>query len=187
MSGGMFVERFPLLREGKTGGEVILERQGLYARFTARAFLPDQGLWCAWLVGERGELRLGVLEPEGEQGTICRRFSGMETAGLGPILRGELRRAGEAPKAWTAVGNAESLFQWEWLRGQLRGFSGGLTCREEGVRLLAMPWDKRKPFPLVPLFCLGTLRCIGSRYYIVYAFSEDDRPILPKQEKFCKN
>ena len=51
------------------------------------------GLWCAWAVGDRGELRLGVLEPAGERAVIRRRFSDRMTGPLGKILRGEVRAA----------------------------------------------------------------------------------------------
>ena len=174
-----------MLRDGKSCGELVVEREGLYVRFTARGKLPDSSLWCAWMVGERGELRLGVLEPEGERGAVCRRFSAREAESRGRILRCELRRAGEEPVVWTAVGNPGELFCVQWLKDRLMGAEGALTCRKDGRRLLALPWDKRRPFPLVPLFCLGRLQCIGSRYYIVYSFGENDRPV-PAEEKNCK-
>ena len=81
------MDKFPLLLEGSPAGELIAEPEGLYTWFSARCPLPD-GLWCAWAVGDRGELRLGVLEPEGTQGTIRRRFSRQLTAPLGRLLRG---------------------------------------------------------------------------------------------------
>ena len=87
------MDKFPLLLEGSPAGELIAEPEGLYTWFSARCPLPD-GLWCAWAVGDRGELRLGVLEPEGTQGTIRRRFSRQLTAPLGRLLRGEARPAG---------------------------------------------------------------------------------------------
>ena len=59
------MDKFPLMLEGKPAGELMTEREGLYTWFSARCPLPEAGLWCAWAVGDRGELRLGVLEPEG--------------------------------------------------------------------------------------------------------------------------
>ena len=70
------MDKFPLIWAGVSAGELITERESLYTCFSARCRLPEEGqLWCAWAVGERGELRLGILEPAGEQAEIRRRFS----------------------------------------------------------------------------------------------------------------
>ena len=87
------MDKYPLLLDGRPEGELSVDREGLYTVFSARCPLAE-GLWCAWAVGDQGELRLGVLEPEGRQGSIRRRFSRQLTAPLGRILRGELRPAG---------------------------------------------------------------------------------------------
>ena len=52
---------------GRVVGELIAEREALYTWFEARCRLPEPGLWCAWAVGDREELRLGVLEPAGAE------------------------------------------------------------------------------------------------------------------------
>ena len=174
------MERFPLLREGKCCGELTAEREGLYTRFSAAGSLPDKQLWCVWRVGERGELRLGVPEPNEGRGIITRRLSGGEPAALGRCLRGELRRAGEMPKNWTAAGDPAALFSDPELRRLLSGVRGARICREEGRLLLAFPWEKRQPFPLVPLFCLARLECVGGRYCVVFTFDEKCRPVFPK-------
>ena len=74
------MDKFPLLGSGHPAGELATEKEPLYTWFTARCHLPEEGLWCAWAVGEQGELRLGVLEPEGGQMSIRRRFSDRMTA-----------------------------------------------------------------------------------------------------------
>ena len=67
------MDKFPLLREGKTVGELTVEREQLYTWFEARCRPLDETLWCAWAVGDLGEIRLGVLEP-------CGGFSGGRSA-----------------------------------------------------------------------------------------------------------
>ena len=59
--GGRDMDKFPLLWEGKALGELIVEQEALYTWFTVRCRLPGEGIWCAWAVGDRGELRLGVV------------------------------------------------------------------------------------------------------------------------------
>ena len=58
------MDKFPLTADGRPAGELTAQREGLYTWFSARCPLPEEGLWCAWVVGDRGELRLGAKEPE---------------------------------------------------------------------------------------------------------------------------
>lgn len=172
------MDKFPLMLEGKPAGELVTEREGLYTWFSARCPLPP-GLWCAWAVGDRGELRLGVLEPEGKQGTIRRRFSGQLTAPLGRLLRGEVRPAGaKQPEVWEPAPTPAELFQAPWLRQRLKNAQGARTRRAGEVRYLALPYGKGKPFPLTTLFCFARLRSIGGDAYVVYAFDGQDRPVF---------
>ena len=115
------MDKFPLLWEGTSLGELTVEQEPLYTWFTARCRLPGKGIWCAWVVGDKGELRLGVLEP---QNGIRRRFSRQMTAPLGSLLRGELRPAGGSAETWTAAAEPDRLFQTPWLRKQLHGARG---------------------------------------------------------------
>lgn len=170
------MDRFPLLLDGRPAGELTVEREGLYTCFSARCPLPE-GLWCAWAVGDRGELRLGVLEPEGRQGAIRRRFSRQLTAPLGRPLRGEARPAGaRGPEVWEPAPAPDQLFRAPWLRQRLKGVRGALSRRAGETRYLALPYDKGKPFPLTTLFCFARLRSIGAGAYVVYAFDGQERP-----------
>ena len=170
------MDKFPLLWEGKAIGELSVEQESLYTWFTARCRLPGEGIWCAWAVGDRGELRLGVLEP---QNGIRRRFSRQMTAPLGKLLRGELRPASDrAAEAWAAAPEPDRLFRTPWLRRQLRGIQGALTRTAGEVRLLALPYDGKKPFPLPPLFCLAQPKVIGGKRYMVYAFDGKEWPVF---------
>ena len=172
------MDKFPLLLNGRPAGELTAEREGLYTWFSARCPLPE-GLWCAWAVGDRGELRLGVLEPAGTQGSIRRRFSGRLTAPLGRLLRGEVRPAADRePEHWDPVPDPERLFRAPWLSQRLRGVQGALTRMADQTRYLALPYDRGKPFPLATLFCFAHIRNIGEASYVVYAFDRQERPVF---------
>lgn len=173
------MDKYPLLLEGRPAGELNTEQEGLYTWFTARCPLRS-GLWCAWAVGDRGELRLGVLEPEGRQEAVLRRrFSGRLTAPLGRLLRGEVRPAGvREPEGWEPAPDPAGLFRVPWLRQRLKGAQGALTRRAGEVRYLALPYDARRPFPLTTLFCFARLRRIGPSAYVVYAFDGQERPVF---------
>ena len=170
------MDKFPLLWEGKAIGELSAEQETLYTWFTVRCRLPGEDIWCAWAVGDRGELRLGVVEP---QNGIRRRFSHQMTAPLGKLLRGELRPAGDRTEEnWTAAPEPDRLFRTPWLRRQLRDVRGALTRTAEAGKFLALPYDEKQPFPLTPLFCLAQPRNIGGKRYLVYAFDGKEWPVF---------
>ena len=96
------MDKFTLMQGGVSVGELITEQEALYTWFEARCRLPGEGLWCAWAVGDRGELRLGVLEPCGDRATIRRRFSARLTAPLGKLRQGEIRPSRRIGRRWSA-------------------------------------------------------------------------------------
>lgn len=170
------MDKFPLLWEGKTVGELSVEHESLYTWFAARCRLPGEGIWCAWVVGDGGELRLGVVEP---QNGIRRRFSRQMTAPLGRLLHGEVRPAGgRTAEIWAAAPEPDHLFRTPWLRRQLRGIQGVLTRTAGEVRLLALPYDGKRAFPLTPLFCLARPKEIEGKRYLIYAFDEKEWPVF---------
>ena len=174
------MDKFPLLRDGSPAGELTVEREALYTWYTARCRLPEAGLWCAWAVGDLGELRLGVLEPEGERAAIRRRFSARMTAPLGRLLRGEVRAVGgrAAPAAWEPAPAPDRLFRVPWLRQRLGGVQGVLTQTEGGVRFVAIPYDREREFPLTTLFCFARVRTINGGAYVVYALDAQGMPLF---------
>ena len=133
MKGGGVMEVFPLLRDGAAAGEVTAEREGLYRRFSLRADLPE-GVWCVWLVGERGELSLGVPEPDEGAYRLCRRLSARSVEGLGQLLRGEVRPRRQQPEGWNGAPQPACLFRSGWLQ-RCSGPAGGET-NPSGAALL---------------------------------------------------
>ena len=173
------MDKFPLLWEGRPWGELSVDREPLYTTFDVRCALPGEGLWCAWAVGEGGELRLGVLEPPAGRSALRRKFSHPLTAPLGRLLRGEVRPSARSVPSWTPAPQPGALFQAPWLRQRLRNAQGALTRTQDGLRSLALPYRRDGPFPLTTLFCFACLRSIGEREYVVFTFDGQDRPVFP--------
>ncbi len=172
------MDKFPLYLGEKSTGELTVEPEALYTWFTARCRLPDQELWCAWAVGDAGELRLGILEPSGEEGVIRRRFSRQLTAPLGKLVRGEVRPAVSAAGGdWEELPHPEGEFHSPWLRRCLHGQACFLHRAGE-FRLVALPWDPGKPFALTPVFCFATLRRVRGREAAVVAFDTEEKPVF---------
>ncbi len=173
------MDKFPLLWEGHPWGELAVERGPLYTVFDVRCPLPGQGLWCAWAVGEDGELRLGVLEEAQGPSALRRRFSQQMTRPIGPLLRGEVRPSLRSASAWEPSPQPGALFHAPWLRQRLQNARGALTRCQGGRRLLALPYRREDPFPLTTLFCFAHIRSIEGRTYAVFAFDGADRPVFP--------
>lgn len=168
------MERVPILWNEAQTGELTLEPEGLYTRFAARCRVPE-GLWYLWLIGDRGELRLGVLEPEDGSFALRRHCSTRTTAPLGTVLRGEVRSASREETDWEQVPEPER--QSSWLR-QLRGQKEVWRRTEEGRTYLAVPYDKEKTFPLVPLFCFARVRQVRGRTCAVFTFDSGGWPLF---------
>ena len=172
------MDKFALMREGKAVGELQWEQETDSAVVSARCPPQGDGLWCAWAIGQRQELRIGLMEKQNGQWSIRRRFSRRLTDPLGPLVRGELRAVGQGEQkdAWKAVERPEMLFRPLWLRRQMQGMQGVKTRKGEGSRFVAIPYAKNKPFPLPALFCFARIVEMGEREYAVFAFDERDWP-----------
>lgn len=173
------MDKVPLLWNGSAAGEISVEEGSADALFSVRCGIREEGLWDVWLVGEGGELRLGVMETARGCGRLRRRFSGQLTAALGRLERGEARPLGRRAD-WETAENPATLFQTDWLRRELDGVAGALVRR--GQRQLALPYDEKAPFPLLPLFCFARVCAIRGRQYVLYRFDAGEQPLFPGEK-----
>ena len=172
------MDKFRILWNETDVGQLILEKENLYTWFHVQCHLPEKGLWCAWVIGEQGELRLGILEPEGERFVIRRRYSERLTSPLGNILNGEIRPAFCHEERWEAILEPYKQIHNPWLRQQLCEIRGVLVCMEAEMLLVAVPYDRRSSFPLVSLFCFADIRTIRKQNYAVFAFDKTNCPVF---------
>ena len=169
------MDKYPVFQEEQAVGELSVAPDALYTAFSVSC-RGREGLWCAWAVGERESLRIGVLEPENGCLQIRRRFSKRLTDPLGPILRGELRPLGEEREQWEPL--RPELLRNPYLRCRLGGLSDVLTCRPERGRLIAVPRDDAAPFPLEAMFCFARSRRLQGRAYWVFRFDDREWPVF---------
>ena len=168
------MNELPLFTEnGRPAGKLRWKKEGLYVELEALADQSFSEIVRAYLRCDGGERLLGVMEPCG-RGMCCRkRFAEPQLRALGRWQGGVLRRSGEP--CWVPYAGE--------IRGELGkrlSRDGVLTRTEEGVRLTALPYPPGEPFPLTELFCLAEIREIGGFRYVVYAFSEEGKPVLRK-------
>ncbi len=171
------MDKYPLYLDGKPAGELTVADSGMYADYRAVCRGIGPALLRAYLTGERSEMLLGVLAPEGGAYTIRRRLSHRETENLGKLLRCEARRDGE--QAWERVSAPERLLSAPFFSHMLQGFPGVLSQRKGERRLVALPYDPAKPFPMTPLFCFAKICQIEGAKYAVFAFDARETPLMP--------
>lgn len=171
------MDKYPLYLDGRSVGALTVTDCGMYADYRAVCRTAGSGLLRAYLVGERSEMLLGVLAPEGGAFTIGRRFSRRETENLGRIIRCEARRNGQ--QAWECASAPEQLLSNPFFSHMLQGLSGVLSRREGERRLIAIPWNPTKPFPMTPLFCFAKICRMEDMGYVVFAFDGKERPLMP--------
>ena len=96
------MDRLPILCGGERVGEADAEQERLYTCLRVRV-ASRRGIWRAWAVGERGEIRIGTLEPVGGESVISRRFSRQALSKVGALSRVEIRPASDEPPANTTA------------------------------------------------------------------------------------
>ena len=169
------MDKYPVWKDGKTVGEMTVSPEALYTVFDI--FCPErEGLWCVWAVGKTGTLRIGVPEPENGRLHIRRRFSRQLTAPLGTVLRGELRSLNEEREHWEPL--RADMLRSSYLRRRLVGLPGILTCQADDCRLIAIPRDDSKPFPLEAMFCFAQPRRLRGRNCWVFRFDRHEWPVF---------
>lgn len=84
------------------------------------------------------------------------------------------------PRGWTGLDRPETCFPADPVlaQGAREGGRAFFFRRGDGVFCLAWPWDPRRPFPLVPAFCLAQVKNLGGRRYVVYHFTPEGRPFV---------
>lgn len=57
-------QTYPVTRNGKHTGKVLVQRQGLYFLFRCRCSLPEQGIYRLWVTCGQHQESLGILVPK---------------------------------------------------------------------------------------------------------------------------
>lgn len=170
------MEEVEVRYDGRKAGTLTAEDDGLYTVVRAACRLPEGALYRLTLCGARGSLTLGVLEPEGGVQTLCRRMAQSRVRALGALKRGE------AVCSFGLDGGA----QWQRVSGAFFSDAGlqaaleacpGARWRGGEVRELALPFDPKRPFPLVTCFCLARVGEVDGEAAVFYRF-RGDVPLL---------
>ena len=177
------MDKFPVLFGGKCSvGELTVDCKGCYTDFTAQIYLSKDGLWCLWAIGDKGELRLGVLEPKDGNAFLRKRFSDQLVLPIGEVVRGEIYPVGEGSYEWEPVTSVEQVFTSAWLRKRLCRQDGMLRKRCGSGQYIAIPHDKGSEFTVIDLFCFARFKSIAERSYLMLCFDEEERVVFGPDE-----
>ena len=172
------MEKLAVRLDGKVCGELCAEEWGLYVRYRAVCRLEETEPMRLFAVGERGELRLGVLQPENGCFVLRRQLYAREVYPVGKLLRAELRRFSPEAGTWREEGAPEKLFSRSEMKKRLQDACGVLVCQSRGHCFLAFPFDPGRPFPMTDLFCFARVRRIRQREYAVFCFDGEENPVV---------
>ena len=174
------MEEIRLFCGGQPKGRVLLSEGDSHREVRSSMEDPGDGLYRAFLVGERGELPLGVMEPVAGRLTVSRRLYSRDIAALGRLERGEARLSFRFEEsAWQSTNNPEEASALPELHGRLRKFPRAWRRREGERLLLAIPLKEGEPFPLETLFCLARVLRVEGQLCAVYAFDRQGQPLTP--------
>ena len=133
---------------------------------------------------------LGTLRPEGGGRRLHRTgpVAELRKRGCWPVTGGKAvltyafsgGSTQSGPRGWTGLDRPESCFPADPIlaQGAREGGRAFFFRRGDGVFCLAWPWDPRRPFPLVPAFCLAQVKSLGGRRYVVYHFTPEGQPFV---------
>lgn len=172
------MDRFPVTQEGRAVGELTVVRDGLYAAFSLTCHPWMDGVCRAFILGERGELRLGVPVPSGGEFALYRRIALREVETVGVLRSAELRACEEPSGVWKSVRQPEELFRDSFLRSRILGVRNVRVRRTPNGLFLALPFERGKPFPLPALFCFARIQCVCGVCCVVYAFDTQGNPVI---------
>lgn len=171
-------------------GAVTVRQEGRCAVCQAISRAGERALYKAWLVGDKGRVLLGTLIPEGGALRLRRsvEVSWLERQGAWPPKGAEILEAYSLAPQALPQGWSRQEEPWKLLEGELRECARelrwALLKRDIEGFFLALPWEKGKPFPLPPLFCLARLERLEGKRYILFRFSRQGKPELLRAEIF---
>lgn len=151
-------------------GSLEVTPRGGYLRF--RAVCLAEGGEVLRLAAESGgrQASLGVLTLGGSGWQMDRSFSPAELRALGLRSVERVFLLHTVPGGWTAEPEPGRCFRDPYLRSLCRDVRGAMLRRVGEELQLAVPLND--PFPLMPIFCLGSYRKLGEIPCLVFAVSE---------------
>ena len=173
------MDTYPVHLNDHSIGTLQLTREGNWVRAELRCKRAEQGILRGFLLCRQGELPLGVLAPEGGELRLCRRIPVREIEGRQGVTGAEVRLSYTFRDNWQHADG--SFFHKGELAGAVKNWEGAMWRSEGEKRLLALPFDPSRPFPLVTLFCFARIMPVNRRRCAVFCFDREEQPVMPEK------
>ena len=173
------MERLKVYCMDSCAGEAVIERRDGRAEICVTMKDPGDGLYRAVLVGESGELALGVLEPRRGALRLGRKPYARDVERLGKLKGVQAKCSFVFPQkcAWQKTFRAGELVNSAFLRERLSAVSRAWWRREGKMLILALPLKRDEPFPLECMFCFGKIGCVEGERCVIYTLDGQDMPV----------
>lgn len=159
----------PIYEQGMLRGQLRAERQGLRTVFRADCPAWDEGIRKVWLRGDRGNLLLGTLVPEGDRLRLGRTISNamLREKGLEYCQRAEIEGTMGQPapqkqsrpaqeSRWLPVARLSLPGMDPALAEAIRSMKNGVWRREPEGICVCCPWQIGQRMPCMPIFCFAS-------------------------------
>lgn len=159
------------------GGQLDIREDGGFVRCEATRPNDGRGIYKVWVQGNKGEMLLGTLAPEGGGLRLCRRVSrdSLARAGCWPITGGRCTLTFSFQAGGWVREAVEPRMNDSVLRRAARGLSALFQREGDGFRM-AVPFDPTKPFGLAPAFCFARVERVDGRLCAVFSFNGQGQP-----------
>ncbi len=167
-----------LLRWQERSGAVMFEAEGRN---------NGSGIYKVYILSAGRDMPLGSLVPEGDFLRFRRAVPMVElvASGCWPPERAEarcvfaFRPLQAAAPSWAQENAPQRFLEKVYPNREGPEFSGVLSRQRGGVRQLAFPFDIKKAFPLLPIFCFARTESVEGAEYVIFSFDGSGNPIFP--------
>ena len=173
------MERLQLYCRGEHCGEAVMKEAEGRLEICAQMRDPGDGLYRAVLMGERGELSLGVMEPKDGMLVLRRRPQLCDVARIGAVRSVQVGCSFSFRKksVWQKTDCPGELFRDPFLRAQLSGQGQAWWKRTEERLSVAFPLRTDAAFPLEALFCFARAEHVEGTLCMIFAFDRHEMPL----------
>lgn len=173
------MKKVPLYCRGDACGTVTLRETDGRLEICGEMTDPGDGLYRAVLVGERGELPLGVMEPKDGTLVLRRKPALCDITRIGALrgVRAECSFSFQRKAAWSQTSCPAELFQDPFLRDRVAVLRRAWWRRVQDRLTLAFPLRSDAPFPLEALFCFARAEWVEGELCAVFVFDATETPI----------
>ena len=173
------MEQVKLYCRGNSCGTATLREMDGRLEVCAEMDDPGDGLYRAVLVGERGELSLGVMEPKDGALVLRRRPALCDVARVGAIrfVQAGCSFSFRKKTAWNQTSCPAELFRDPFLRARVSEQPRVWWRREAGRLTVAFPLVVDAAFPLESMFCFARTERIEGEVCVVFSFDGEEIPI----------